>query len=90
MKIIVIEMTFLQIFVMACLSAEEGHKPPGYPQGSKFLLKIFKITKRKCHITLINAPENIYIKQKSHLLHADRGVQHKTNAKRIISFGLIE
>ena len=90
MKIIVIEMTLLQIFVMACLSAKEGHTPPGSPQGNKFLLEIFKITKRKCHITHLNVPENSYRKQKSHLLHAERGVQHKNNAKRIISFGLIE
>jgi hypothetical protein len=89
-KIIVIEMTLLQIFVMACLSAEEGHTPPGYPQGSKFLLKTFKIAKRKCHITHLNAPENIHSKQNSHLLHADRGAQYKINAKRIMSFGLIE
>ena len=89
-KTIVIEMTLLQIFVMACLSAKEGHTPPGSPQGNKFLLEIFKITKRKCHITLFNSPENNHIEQKSHLLHADRKVQHKTNAKRIMSFGLIE
>ena len=83
-------MTFLQIFVMACLSAEEAHTPPGYPQGSNFLLKRIKIPKRKGHITLFNAPKNIHSKQKSHLLHADRRFKHKTNAKRIISFGLIE
>ena len=41
-KIIVIEMSLLLIFVMACLSVEEGHTPPGSPQGSKFLLKIIK------------------------------------------------
>ena len=85
MKTIVIEMTFLQIFVMACLSAEEGHTPPGSLQGNKFLLKTNKTAKRKCHITLINAPENNCSKQKSHLLHADRGVQ-KTSAKSLVKY----
>jgi hypothetical protein len=82
-KIIVIEMPLLQIFVMACLSSEEGHNPPGSPQGSKFLVKIIKMVKRKCHITHLNAPKNIYNKQKSQVLHSDRGAQDKTNAKRI-------
>jgi hypothetical protein len=50
-KIIVIEISLLQ--------AEEGHTPLGSPQGSKFLLKIIKMAKRKCHITLLNTPEKI-------------------------------
>ena len=83
-------MTLLQIFVMACLSAEEGHTPSGDLQGKKSLPKIIKIAKRKCHITLFNSPENNNNKQKSHLLHADIKFQQKTNAKRIMSFGLIE
>ena len=57
-KIIVIEMSLLLIFVMACLSVEEGHTPPSYLQGNNFHLKIIKIAKRKCHITLFNSPEN--------------------------------
>ena len=83
-------MTLLQIFVMACLSAEEGHTPCGYLKGNNILLKRIKIAKRKCQITLFNSPENDYRKQKSHLLHADREFQHKANAKIIMSFGLIE
>ena len=83
-------MRLLQIFVMAFLSAEEGHTPSGDLQGKKSLLKIIKVTKRKCYIPLFYSPENIHSKQKSHPMHADREFQNKTDAKRIRSFGLIE
>ena len=38
-KIIVIAMSPLQMFVVACLSSEEGHRTPGPLQGKLILLK---------------------------------------------------
>ena len=45
-KIIVIAMSPLQMFVVACLSSEERHKAPGPLQDKLNLLKIIQIPKR--------------------------------------------
>ena len=76
--------------VVACLSADEVHKPPGDPQDKPALLKINKNTKIKHQETFWNSLENLDSKEKSHLLGAARFLDKEHNAKRINAFGLIE
>ena len=75
---------------MACLSADEVHKPPGDPQDKPDLLKIFKNTKINHQETFWNSPENLDSREKSHLWWAARFLDKEHNVKRINAFGLID
>ena len=55
----------MQIFVVACLSTEEGHTPPGSPQGKFLLLKIIKNSKRKYQESFLNSPEILDSREKN-------------------------
>ena len=74
---------------MACLSADEVHKPPGDPQDKSHLLKIILNTKRKCEEHFWKSPEILNSSEKSHLWWAARFQMKEHNAKRINSFGLM-
>ena len=74
---------------VACLSANEVHKPPGDPQDKLHLLKTFKNTKRKHQEPFWKSPENLDSKEKSHFWWAARFLDKEHNAKRINSFGLM-
>ena len=74
---------------VACLSADEVHKPPGDPQDKPHPLKIFKNTKRNHQEPFWNSPENLDSRGKSHLWWAARFLYKEHNAKRINSFGLM-
>ena len=76
--------------VVACLSADEAHKPPGDPQDKPALLKINKNTKRKHQETFWKLPENLDSKETSHLMGSVRFLDKEHNAKRINAFGLID
>ena len=75
---------------VACLSTEEGHTPPGSPQGKFLPLKIITNNKRKYQEPFWNSPEILDSKEKSQIWCAARVFQYKTNAKRINSFGLAD
>ena len=75
--------------VVAFLSADEVHKPPGDPQDKLHLLKIVLNTKRKYQEHFWNSPENIGSREKSHLWWAVRFYFKEHNAKRINSIGLM-
>ena len=53
--------------VVACLSAEELHTPPGCLQGKLHLLKINKMTKIKYQEHFRKLPEILGSRGKSHL-----------------------
>ena len=74
---------------VACLSADEVHKPPGDPQDKLHSLKIFINTKRKYQEHFWNSPEILNSSEKSHLWWAARFLCKEQNAKRINSFGLM-
>ena len=74
---------------MACLSADEVHKPSGDPQDKPHPLKIILNTKRKYQEPFWKSPENLGIIEKSHLWWAARFLYKEHNAKRINSFGLM-
>ena len=76
--------------VVACLSADEVHKPPGDPQDRPALLKINKTKKRKHQETFWKLLENLDSKEKSYLLGAARFLDKEQSAKRINAFGLID
>ena len=75
--------------VVACLSADEVHTPPGDPQDKLHLLKTIINTKRKYQEQLWNSPENLDNREKSHLSCAARYFHLEHNAKSINSFGLM-
>ena len=56
--------------VVACLSADEVHKPPGDPQDKPHLLKIILNTKREYQEHFWNSPEILNSSEKSHLCWA--------------------
>ena len=74
---------------VACLSADEDHKPSGDPQDNPHPLKIILNTKRKYEAHFWNSPEILNISEKSHLWWAARFLFKEHNAKRINSFGLM-
>ena len=53
--------------VVACLSLEELHTPPGSPQDKPIPLKIIKMTKRKHQEHFWKLPENLDSRENSHL-----------------------
>ena len=71
----------MQIFVVACICTEEGHTPPGSPQGKFLLLKINKNSKRKYQQPFWNSPEILDSKGKSQIGCAARVFQYETNEK---------
>ena len=74
---------------VACLSADEVHKPPGDPQDKPHPLKIILNTRRKYQESSWKLPENLASTEKSHLWWAARFLCKEQNAKRINSFGLM-
>ena len=66
---------------MACLSADEVHKPPGDPQDKPHLLKIILNTKREYQEHFWNSPEILNSSEKSHLWWAVRFPFKEHNAK---------
>ena len=74
---------------VACLSADEVHKPPGDPQDKPHLLKIILNTKRKYQEHFWNSPEILGRREKSQVWGVARSFQYEHNAKRINSFGLM-
>ena len=74
---------------VACLSADEVHKPPGDPQDKPHLLKIILNTKRKYQEHFWNSPEILNSSEKSHLWWDVRFSSKENKAKRINSFGLL-
>ena len=74
---------------VACLSADEVHKPPGDPQDKLHLLKIVLNPKRKYQEHFWKSPEILDGSEKSHLWWAARFLIKEHNAKRINSFGLM-
>ena len=74
---------------VACLSADEVHKPPGNPQDKLALLKINKTTTRKHQEHFWKSPEILDNSEKSHLWWAARFLIKEHNAKIINSFGLM-
>ena len=74
---------------VACLSADEVHKPPGDPQDKPHLLKISLNTRRKYQEHFWKSPEILHNSEKSHLWWAARSLFKEHNAKRINSFGLM-
>ena len=75
--------------VVACLSADEVHKPPGDPQEKLHLLKMVLNTTRKYQEHFWKSPEILDSSEKSHLWWAARFLIKEHNAKRINSFGLM-
>ena len=78
-----------QNVAVACLSADEVHKPPGDPQDKLHLLKIVLTTKRKYQEHFWKSPEILNSSEKSHLWWAARFLCKEHNAKRINSFGIM-
>ena len=74
---------------MACLSADEVHKPPGDPQDKPHPLKIFINTKINHQEPSWKSLENLDSREKSHFWWAARFHYKEHNAKRINSFGLM-
>ena len=75
--------------VVACLSADEVHKPSGDPQDKPHPLKINLNTKSKYQEHIWKSPEILNSSEKSHLWWAARFIFKEHNAKRINSFGLM-
>ena len=75
--------------VVACLSADEVHKPSADPQDKPRPLKIILNTRRKYQEPFWKSPENLDIAEKSHFWWAARFLCKEDNAKRINSFGLM-
>ena len=75
---------------VACLSADEVHKPPGDPQDKPHPLKIILNTRRKYQEHFWKSPEILNNSEKSHLWCAARDFHIEHNAKRINAFGLID
>ena len=73
---------------MACLSADEVHKPPGDPQDKPHPLKIIINTKRKHQEPFWNSPKNLDSREKSHLWWAARFLYKEHNAKESIHLDL--
>ena len=74
---------------MACLSADEVHKPPGDPQDKLHLLKTVLNTKRKYQEHFWKSPENLDNSKKTHFWWAVRFFCKEHKDKRINSFGLM-
>ena len=74
---------------VACLSADEVHKPSGDPQDKPHPLKIILSTKRKYQEHFLKSPEILNSSEKSHLCWAPRFLCKEQNAKRINSFELM-
>ena len=74
---------------VACLSADEVHKPSGDPEHKPHPLKIILSTKRKYQEHFWKSPENLGSTEKSHFWCAARFLCKEHNAKRINSFGLM-
>ena len=74
---------------VACLSADEAHKPSGDPQDKPHRLKIILNTKRKYQEHFWKSPEILNSSEKSHLWWVVRFSCKEHNAKRINSFGLM-
>ena len=75
--------------VVACLSVDEVHTPPGDPQDKLHLLKTIINTKRKYEAHFWNSPEILNISEKSHLWWVARFLYKEQDAERINSFGLM-
>ena len=75
--------------VVACLSADEVHKPSGDPQDKSHPLKIILNTRRKYQELFWKSPEILDSWEKSHFWWAARYPCKEDNAKRINSFGLM-
>ena len=74
---------------VACLSADEVHKPSGDPQDKPRPLKIILNTRRKYQELFWKSPEILDSSEKSHFWSAARFPCKEHNAKRINSFGLM-
>ena len=74
---------------VACLSADEVHKPSGDPQDKPHPLKIILNTKRKYQEQFLNSPKILNSSEEFHLWWAVRFSFKEHNAKRINSFGLM-
>ena len=74
---------------VACLSADEVHKPSGDPQDKPHPLKIILNTRRKYQELFWKSPEILDSSEKSHFWWAARFLCKEHNAKRIDSFGLM-
>ena len=68
---------------VACLSADEVHKPSGDPQDKPHPLKIILNTKRKYQEHFWKSPEILNSSEKSHLWWAARFLCKEQDAKRI-------
>ena len=65
---------------VACLSADEVHKPPADPQDKLHFLKRIINTKRKHQEPFWNSPENLDTREKSHFWWAARLLHKEHNA----------
>ena len=75
--------------VVACLNADEVHKPSGDPQDKPHPLKIILNTRRKYQDPFQKSPEILDSLEKSHFWLAARFLCEEHNAIRINSFGLM-
>ena len=74
---------------VACLSADEVHKPFGDPQDKPHNLKIILNTRRKYQEPFWKSPEILDSSEKSHFWWDVRFLCKEHNANRINSFGLM-
>ena len=74
---------------VACLSADEVHKPFGDPQDKPHPLKIILNIRRKYQELFWKSLEILDSSEKYHFWWAARFLCHENNAKRINSFGLM-